>query len=77
MARAGRYDLDLPSLRSAAPSQGRKNENSNAHGITPVQKICFEKKDRLAPRATRLVECSLVKFTKWSATIASTVMYLT
>jgi len=41
VARAGRYDLDLPSLRSAAPSHDRKNENSNAHGITPVQNyIC-------------------------------------
>jgi uncharacterized membrane protein len=31
----------LPSLRSAAPSQDRKSENSNAHGITPVQNyIC-------------------------------------
>jgi hypothetical protein len=41
VARAGGYDLDLPSLRSAAPSHDRKNENSNAHGITPVQNyIC-------------------------------------
>ena len=41
LARAGLQDLELSGLRSATSSQDRKSENSNAHGVTPVQNyIC-------------------------------------
>ena len=54
MARVGRYDLDLPSLRSAAPSQDRKSENSNAHGITPVQNYICQRSFIIALRGNHV-----------------------